>query len=155
MHLLFAALLSEGSIIDIDGTIFVQLGIFAIAFLLFRPLIFKPMVALFEAREQATHGEKLEAQRLQDEAAAMLEECEEGRRRARREGGEDFDRLVADGKKLARALLNKVSGETNAQLAEADARIGSEATRLRSELERDLPTLAQGIAKKFLHRELR
>ena len=53
MHVLFTALLSEGSIIDLDGTIWVQLGLFAVAFLLFRPLIFRPMVALFEAREKA------------------------------------------------------------------------------------------------------
>lgn len=155
MNLLFTALLSEGSIIDIDGTIFVQLGIFAIAFLLFRPLIFKPMVALFEAREQATHGAKLEAQRLQDEAAAESEEFDEEMRRVRLQAGEERDHLRNEGKKLERAVLDKVRDETNKQLADADARLAIEAARLRAELQRDVPMLAQDIAKKFLHREVR
>ncbi len=155
MNLLFTALLSEGSIIDIDGTIFVQFGIFAIAFLLFRPLIFKPMVAVFEARDQATHGAKLEAQRLQDEAAAESEEFYEEMRRVRLQAGEERDRLRNEGKKLERAVLDKVRDETNKQLADADARLAIEAARLRAELQRDVPMLAQDIAKKFLHRELR
>ena len=70
MNVLFTALLSEGSIIDLDGTIWIQLGLFAVAFFVFRPLIFRPMVALFEAREKAIEGSKLEALRLQDEVAA-------------------------------------------------------------------------------------
>jgi len=155
MNLLFTALLSEGSIIDIDGTIFVQLAIFVIAFLLFRPLIFKPMVAVFEAREQATHGAKLEAQRLQDEAAAESEEFDEEMRRVRLQAGEERDHLRNEGKKLERAVLDKVRDETNKQLADADARLAIEAARLRAELQRDVPMLAQDIAKKFLHREVR
>ena len=46
MNVLSTALLSEGSIIDLDGTIWIQLALFGIAFLVFRPLIFRPMVAL-------------------------------------------------------------------------------------------------------------
>ncbi|MBW2548809.1 MAG: hypothetical protein JRE82_16610, partial [Deltaproteobacteria bacterium] len=51
MNVLFTALLAEGSIIDLDGTIWIQLGLFTVAFLVFRPLIFRPMIELFEARE--------------------------------------------------------------------------------------------------------
>jgi len=154
MNLLFTALLSEGSIIDLDGTIWIQLGLFAIAFFVFRPLIFRPMVALFEAREQAIEGAKLEALRLQDEAAAEGEEFEEEMRRLRLEAGEERDRLRAEGKRLERTVLDRVREETDRQLAEAEGRLQRERTKLRSELTEAVPSLAKQIASKVLNREV-
>ena len=45
------------------------------------------MVALFEARESAIEGAKLEALRLQDEAQAETQEFDEEMRRLQAEGG--------------------------------------------------------------------
>ncbi len=154
MHVLFTALLSEGSIIDLDGTIWVQLGLFAVAFLLFRPLIFRPMVALFEAREKAIEGSKLEALRLQDEAAAGTEEFDAEMRRLRLQAGEERDRLRAEGQRLERTVLDRVREETDKQLAEADAKLATEAARLRAEIDKSVPVLAKQIASKMLNREV-
>jgi len=154
MLVLFTALLSEGSIIDLDGTILIQLALFGIAFFLFRPLIFRPMVALFEARENAIEGAKLEALRLQDEASAEGEEFEVEMRRLRLQAGEERDRLRAEGKRLERTVLDRVREETNKQLAEADAKLATEGARLRAEIDRSIPTLAKQIASKMLNREV-
>jgi F-type H+-transporting ATPase subunit b len=154
MNLLFTALLSEGSIIDLDGTIWIQLALFGIAFLLLRPLVFRPMIALFEARENAIEGSKLEALRLQDEAAAESEEFDEEMRRLRLRAGEERDRLRAEGKRLERTVLDRVRDETDKQLAEADARLESEAAKLRSEINASVPMLARQIASKLLNREV-
>ncbi|MGB5697365.1 MAG: ATP synthase F0 subunit B [Polyangiales bacterium] len=154
MLVLFTALLSEGSIIDLDGTILIQLALFGIAFFLFRPLIFRPMVTLFEARENAIEGAKLEALRLQDEASAEGEEFEVEMRRLRLQAGEERDRLRAEGKRLERAVLDRVREETNKQLAEADAKLATEGAHLRAEIDRSIPTLAKQIASKMLNREV-
>jgi F-type H+-transporting ATPase subunit b len=154
MNVLFTALLSEGSIIDLDGTIWIQLALFGIAFFLFRPLIFRPMIALFEARESAIEGSKLEAQRLQDEAAAETEVFDEEMRRLRLQAGEERDRLRAEGKRLERSVLDRVREETEKQLAEADQQLASEATKLRAEVQGNVPTLAKQIASKLLSREV-
>jgi F-type H+-transporting ATPase subunit b len=154
MNVLFTALLSEGSIIDLDGTIWVQLAIFAVAFLVFRPLFFRPMIALFEARENAIEGAKVEALRLQDEAAAESDEFDEEMRRIRLQAGEERDRLRAEGKRLERTVLDRVRQETNNQLAEADAKLEAEAKRLRNEIDLRVPALAKQIASKMLDREV-
>jgi F-type H+-transporting ATPase subunit b len=146
--------LSEGSIIDLDGTIWIQLGLFAVAFFVFRPLIFRPMVALFEARENAIEGSKLEALRLQDEASAESEEFDMEMRRLRLQAGEERDRLRAEGKRLERTVLDRVREETDQQLAEADAQLKSEAAKLRAEIEGSVPNLAKQIASKMLNREV-
>jgi len=155
MNVLFTALLSEGSIIDLDGTIWIQLGLFAVAFFVFRPLIFRPMVALFEARESAIEGSKLEALRLQDEASAESEEFEVEMRRLRLQAGEERDRLRAEGKRLERTVLDRVREETDKQLAEADAKLKTEAAQLRAEIDQSIAPLARQIASKMLNREVR
>ena len=154
MNVLFTALLSEGSIIDLDGTIWIQLGLFAVAFFVFRPLIFRPMVALFEAREKAIEGSKLEALRLQDEASAESEEFDVEMRRLRLQAGEERDRLRAEGKRLERTVLDRVREETDKQLAEADAKLKTEAAKLRAEIDQSVPALAKQIASKMLSREV-
>lgn len=154
MHLLFTALLSEGSIIDLDGTIWIQLVFFGIAFLVLRPLIFRPMVALFEARENAIKGSKLEALRLQDQAAAQGEEFEDEMRRLRLQAGEERDRLRAEGKRLERTVLDRVRQETDRLLAEADVKLEREQAKLRAELSEKVPALARQIASKMLNREV-
>jgi len=154
MNVLFTALLSEGSIIDLDGTIWIQLGLFAVAFFVFKPLIFRPMVALFEARENAIEGAKLEALRLQDEASAESEEFEDEMRRLRLQAGEERDRLRAEGKRLERTVLDRVREETDKQLAEADAKLKTEAAQLRVEIDQSIPLLAKQIASKMLNRQV-
>jgi len=154
MNLLFTALLSEGSIIDLDGTIWIQLGLFAVAFFAFRPLIFRPMIALFEAREKAIEGAKIEALRLQDEASAESEEFEIEMRRLRLQAGEERDRLRAEGKRLERTVLDRVREETDKQLAGADAKLEAESAKLRAEIAKSIPVLAKQIASKMLNREV-
>ena len=154
MHVLFTALLSEGSIIDLDGTIWIQLGLFAVAFFVFRPLIFRPMIALFEARENAIEGSKLEALRLQDEASAESEEFDVEMRRLRLQAGEERDRLRAEGKRLERTVLDRVREETDKLLSDADGKLQTEAVKLRTEIEQSIPALAKQIASKMLNREV-
>jgi F-type H+-transporting ATPase subunit b len=154
MNVLFTAFLSEGSIIDLDGTIWIQLGLFAFAFFVFRPLIFRPMIALFEARENAIEGSKLEALRLQDEASAESEEFDFEMRRLRLQAGEERDRLRAEGKRLERTVLDRVREETDKQLAAADAKLKTEAAKLRTEIDQSVPVLAKQIASKMLNREV-
>jgi F-type H+-transporting ATPase subunit b len=154
MNVLFTALLSEGSIIDLDGTFWLQLGLFAVAFLALRPLIFRPMVALFEARENAIEGAKLEALRLQDEAEAESQEFDDEMRRLRLRAGEERDRLRAEGKRLEKAVLDHVREDSDKQLSEADAQLASEAAKLREEMKTTVPALARQIASKLLSREV-
>ncbi len=154
MYVLFTALLSEGSIIDLDGTIWIQLALFGVAFFVLRPLIFRPMIALFEARENAIEGSKLEALRLQDEASAESDEFDVEMRRIRLQAGEERDRLRVEGKRLERTVLDRVREETDKQLAEADTKLKSEAVKLRSEIQQNVPTLAKQIASKMLNREV-
>lgn len=153
MQLLSSALLS-GSMIDLDGTIFVQAAIFFVAFFLLRAIVFKPMVALFEAREAAIDGAKAEADRLQLEAASAGQTFDDELRKVRAQAQVERDKLRADALQRERSILDAVKAETDKASAEADARIASQAEGLRKEIQASVPGLARQIASKLLQREV-
>ncbi len=152
MHLLTVFL--SGSLIDLDGTVFIQLGLFFVAFMVLRPLVFRPIVALIEAREEAIEGAVEEAKAMTSEAKEAEAEFETEMRRVRLAAGEERDRLRAEGKKLEASVLDKVKSSTAEQMAEAEATLTKEASRVRQEMTADTALLAKQIASKLLEREV-
>ncbi len=133
---------------------FIQVGIFFVAFFVLRPLIFRPMVDLFEAREAAIEGARRDARRLREQADQAGKAFDEEMRKVRLSAAQERDKLRAEGKRLEKSVLDRVREETTKQLAEADAQIQTEATRTRREMQQSIPTLARQIASKLLTREV-
>lgn len=154
MHLLSSAVLAGGSIIDVDGTLLVHVVIFFVAMLLLRALVFKPMIALFQAREQAIDGARAEARQMEKDAAKKADAFEEEMRKVRIEAGAERDKLRQEGLRLERAILEKVRQETQATIAAADERIAVEGAKLRREIQQSVPALARQMASKLLGREV-
>lgn len=155
MQLLSSAVLAGGgSIIDLDGTFLVHIVIFFATLLLLRSLVFKPMVALFQAREDAIDGARAEAREMQKDAAQKADAFEEEMRQVRIDAGAERDKLRQEGVRLERAILEKVRKETQASVAAAEARLDQEAARLRRDIQQSVPVLARDMAQKLLGREV-
>jgi len=148
-------MLSGGSVIDLDGTVFVQLIIFFIVFFLLRSLIFKPVLALFDAREQAIEGEKKKAEQMEKQADEKLDKYENEMRRLRDIANQERDKLRAEGQKLARDIAEKARGESNKLLNDSKSKLEAESKRIRDEVKVIIPGLARQIAGKLLDREVR
>jgi F-type H+-transporting ATPase subunit b len=146
------ALLSGGSIIDLDGTVFVQLAMFFVAFVVLYGLVFKPMVALLDARDLAIEGAKDEAKHLDAEVLEKQASFEAQLKRVQGTAGEDRERLRAEGQELERKLLETVRVETTQLLNDAKAQLDTESVAARGELVRDRPELARIIASRVLGR---
>jgi F-type H+-transporting ATPase subunit b len=155
MDLLSSVLLSGGSMIDLDGTVFVQLGLFFVAFGVLYGLVFRPMIALFEAREEAIDGAKATAAKLSSEASGADKSFEDRLRDVRTKAGVERDRLRSEGRDLERTLLETVRAEIDAKTTETERQIATRATELRGELARTVPALANQIAGKLLEREVK
>lgn len=154
MSSLLSVLLSEGSIIDLDGTILVQLGIFLVLFFLLRALVFKPMTSLFAAREEAIDGAREEARRMEREAKEQSGGFDEAIRRVRTEAGEQRDKLRADGLAIERTMLTAVKDETGRALEDARVKLEAERDAARRAMAAQTPVLARAIASKLLGREV-
>ena len=154
MQLLSTAILAEGSIIDFDGTLIVHVVIFFVAFLMLRSLVFKPMVALFEAREEAIDGARAEARQMEKDAAKKADAFEEEMRQVRIQAGAERDKLRQEGLRLERTVLEKVRQETQQSIASAEKKLEQEAARVRKEIDATVPALAREMAAKMLGREV-
>lgn len=154
MQLLSTAILAEGSIIDFDGTLLVHIVIWFVAFFMLRALVFKPMVALFEAREAAIDGARAEARQMEKDAAKKADAFEEEMRQVRIEAGAERDKLRQEGLRLERTVLEKVQKETQASIASAEKRLEQEAAQIRQEIHATIPGLARQMASKLLGREV-
>jgi len=154
MQLLSAVVLQGGSMIDLDGTFFVQLLLFFIAFLFLRAFVFHPMIRLFERREEAIDGARAEAKKMEKEAGQKAATFEEEMRKIRLQAGAERERLRQDGIRLERKLLEKVRTETQQTLREAEQKLQGEARNLRSEIRAKVPALGREIAARLLDREV-
>jgi F-type H+-transporting ATPase subunit b len=143
-----------GSVIDLDASIFIQLGIFFAAFFILKTLVFGPVMALFDAREAATTGAKQDALRMEEEAAQKRAHFEGELRKVRAAAAEDREKLRNEALKLARELTDKARFEANAAQKSAKARLDQEASGVRERALRDVPQLARDIASKLLGRSV-
>jgi len=149
-----SAILSGGSIIDLDVTFFVQLALFFVAFLFLRSLIFKPMMALFDEREASIGGAKEEAKRMESDAEDKHESFKSAMRKLRLDAGEEREAMRAEGRRLEASVLDKVREETHGTLASAEADLSREADKVRTEMNKQVPAIAREIAQTLLTREL-
>ncbi len=147
-------LLSGGSVIDLDGTVVVQLLVFFLTFLVLRTLVFKPVMELFDARDEAVAGGKQKAQKVQDEAEQKRLSFEEGMRNARQTAQQEAERLRGEAQGLARQLAEKSRQDSEKLLSEAKTKLETEGRKVREDVQSVVPGLARQIAGKMLGREV-
>src|SRR5678815_5091991 len=76
MHHALATLASGHPLIDIDGTVFIQFGLFLIVLVVTRTFLFKPYLELRKRRTATIDGARVEADRTAAEAEAKLADYE-------------------------------------------------------------------------------
>ena len=151
---LLSALLSEGSLIDLDVTVFIQLGLFFIAFFILKTLVFGPIIRLFEKREEMIEGARLQAKELHGQAENAETELAEAKRRARLQASAEREKMRAEGKRLEAEIMERARESSSRQLAEAEKSLEQEAATIRTEMKARVPALAKTIASKLLAREV-
>ena len=152
--MLLTALLSEGSIIDLDGTFVIQFVLFWIAFAVLRKLVFHPVIAVIEAREEAIEGSRKKARDLEQSSVEREKEFQGELRKAHLSAGAERDKLRADAKRIEEQLLSKVKAETDKQVEASRKDMEREAAKVREEMKVRVPMLAKEIASKLLQREV-
>ncbi|MCC7541974.1 MAG: ATP synthase F0 subunit B [Deltaproteobacteria bacterium] len=140
--------------IDLDITFFVQIVLFFVVFFTLRALVFKPVLALFDAREKGIHGAREEAEQLEQDAAKQAAAFEEEMKKVKALAGDERDRLRAEGLRLEQTLLAKVRTETTELLDRRRAELREEKVRARQRLDTEVPALGRQIATTVLGREV-
>lgn len=140
--------------VDLDLSVVAQLLLFATFVVLLKPILFDPLLRLFEAREKRTEGAREEAREMDAEAAELIARYEAELEQVRREAAEERDQLREQTSKLEAAILGEARARAADILARGEARIEEEAAALRKQLEGERPRVAAEIASRVLGREV-
>lgn len=141
--------------VDFDLSFIAQVVLFALFLMLLKPILFDPMMRLFEERDLRTDGARAAARKMDERAAELIARYEGELEAVRREAAKDRDVLRAQTQKLEAQILDEAKQEATRILDQGRAQIATEVAALRSELQAARPALAEQIATRLLGREVR
>jgi F-type H+-transporting ATPase subunit b len=140
--------------VDLDLTVIGQMVLFVVLMLVLKPLLFDPMLKLFEEREKRIDGAKLEARKIDQQSTGALSKYESAMAKARGEANAERDKLRAEGTKIENDILSRVRGESAKTLDEGRKRMSAERLALEESLGREVRALARDLAGTTLGREV-
>jgi F-type H+-transporting ATPase subunit b len=140
--------------LDFDLTFVVQMVAFTVLVIVLKPILFDPLMKLFEERERRTDGAKLLARRMDERAGELLQRYESELESVRRAATEERERLRAEGQRLEAQILAEARAETAKVVEEGKAKLERERRSLRTELASTSEELARDIASRVLGREI-
>ncbi len=147
-------LASGGVVMDIDRTVLVQMAVFVLLMLVLSPLLFKPVLRLFEERERRTEGARSAARAMQEKAEELLHRYEAKLDEVKRGAAADRDRLRNETLHLEAEIVEKAR-QANARIVEQGrSQIQTEVATIRRELDAYSRKVAKEIGARVLGREV-
>ncbi len=141
-------------LIDLDGTFFVQLGLFLLLLVILSKTLFGPYLKMRDAREQGIGGARREAGELGEQARGIVEAYDQKLVDAKRRGADERNRLRLEANGRERELLGKARADAQAALEVARKRITQQTALGRSALASEAGPLARKVASRVLGREV-
>ena len=144
----------EPQLIDVDHTVFIQLGIFLVLMLVLNKFLWKPYLRVRTERVARVDGYREEAVKLEADAQQRLARADAALAEARRVGAGERAVARAEAHTREQTLLAEATAATQRKLAEARARLAAVVQAERKKLEADSSEVAMAAARKILGREV-
>jgi len=145
---------AEQQLLDIDGTVFVMLGVFLVMLALLKPLLWGPYLRVRAERETRTDGFKADAARMSKEADDKLHKVEASIAEVRKEGLQAFAKTRKEAEAHEQALVAKARDTATEALKAARADLAKAMDRERETLKARSEALGSEAAAQILGRDL-
>jgi F-type H+-transporting ATPase subunit b len=140
--------------VDVDLSFVVQTVLFIALTLVLKPLLFDPMLKLFEEREKRIDGAKVQARKIDEKSATALAEYEAQMARARAQAGTERDKIRSEALKREQEILGAVRASTARVLDDGKRAAQAEAQEVRATLKTEAVAMARELAGRVLGREV-
>jgi F-type H+-transporting ATPase subunit b len=140
--------------IDIDVTIFIQLGIVLLLMLLLKQLIFKPYLQSVDEREKKTQLTRDEAGRLREQADSLVAHYEAAVTKGRDEALAVRKELRLTGIQAKDGTLDAARKEAATTVAKAQDEVAAQSEAAQGELAAQASVLSKVVVEKVLGRAL-
>ncbi len=141
-------------LIDIDGTMFIQFGLFLVLYVVANKMLFQPYLRLRDRRRAGIEGAREEAEKMTGQAEAKLAEYEKSLAVARAKGNEEGRKLRAEAAAHERDVTEKARTSTQKAINEAQDKMRAQTEAARKQLMPEAAALASRMASKLLGREV-
>jgi F-type H+-transporting ATPase subunit b len=144
----------EPQLIDVDHTVFIQLGIFLLLMLVLSKFLWKPYLRVRTERVARVEGYREEAVKLEADAQTRLARADAALAEARRVGAGERAVARAEAHTREQTLLAEATAAAQRKLADARGRLKAVVEGERKKLEADSSEVAMTAARKILGREV-
>jgi len=141
-------------LIDVDGTVFVQLGLFLVLALVLTKLLWKPYLRVRAERVSRVDGYRKDAVQMEADAAARLERAEAQLAEARRVGSGDRVAARAEAQSREQTLLAEAHAAAQKALGAASTRLDTVVATERARITASARELGAQAARRILGREV-
>lgn len=139
---------------DFDLTFVLQMVVFATLIVVLKPLLFEPVLRIFQEREQRTEGARDSARAMQEEAGELLSRYEKELAKVHDVARQERDRVRAEAAKVEAEVMAQARETANHILDEGRKRLDDERRQLQFALGRESERLARNVAEAVLGRSL-
>lgn len=140
--------------VDFDMSVLIQAGLFLVLLLVLKPLLFDPMLKLFEERERRIDGAKLAARKIDEKSSNAKEEYERAMADARAAANAQSDALRQEAHQTESQILETARAQAALSLEQARASTEEQARDLRNALKTEAQRIGADLARKALGREV-
>jgi F-type H+-transporting ATPase subunit b len=144
----------EPQLIDIDRTVFVQLGVFLLVMAVLWRFLWRPYLRVRGERVSRVEGYREEATRMDADAQQRLGRAEAALAEARRAGAGERNVARAEAHAREQTLLAEANAAASRTLADARVRLEGTLAGERAKLKASASDVAMAAARKILGREV-
>lgn len=149
------SLAGGGIDVDVDLSVFVQVALFALLAFALKPLLFDPLLKLFEEREKRIEGARAESFALDKASAEAQGRYEAAMQEARGKANTERDKLRSEGVRRENEILAEARAVTGKKLEDGRSVLGKELESARTHIQKSADELGAQIASRVLGREIR
>lgn len=139
---------------DFDLTFVLQMLVFATLIVVLRPLLFDPVLKVFEERERRTEGTKGSAREMQERAGELLSRYERELARVHEVARQERDRERAETARTEAELMARARDSANTIIEQGRERIARERREIEFALGRESERLGRNLAEAVLGRSV-
>ena len=145
---------AEAQLLDIDGTVFVMLGIFLVLLLILWVFLWRPYLRVRDERVARVDGAREKAAQLDADSAARLARIETALAEARRNSNAETGKLRLQAQAREQQIVTEAQDAARKMIVEARAGIEAALATEKANLQKHTDLLGRQIAEKALGRRL-
>ena len=141
-------------LIDLDGTVFVQFGLFLVLFIILSQVLWKPYLALRDDRDKGMGGARDQAEEMTAKTREMTATYDKRLAEAKTKASDERNQIRITGANREREILDEARQKAQAAQGKAREQIAAQSAAARQKLEADSASLAKTVVKRILGREV-